>query len=176
MKNIIIRKVKTEDAEQFTKLKNYVWRCAYNGIFPQEVFDQMDANIQDRIKDFDKNIYNDNTKVAYVAEDKGTIVGLMFGVMQSDYEYFKNQGYADLQAIYIHPDYQGLKISNKFKEVFINWAKENGATKFVIGVLKDNAKARKVYENWGGKLDSYTQPFVKLGKEYSEVFYTYDLT
>lgn len=49
-------------------------------------------------------------------------------------------------------------------------------TKFVDGVLKDNHNARKVYEKWGGKLDEYTQPFVKLGVSYDEVFYTYDLT
>ena len=55
-------------------------------------------------------------------------------------------------------------------------AKSNGATKFVIGVLKDNHNAKKVYEKWGGKLDEYTQPFVKLGVGYDEVFYTYDLT
>jgi inosine/xanthosine triphosphate pyrophosphatase family protein len=45
----------------------------------------------------------------------------------------------------------------------------------VIGVLKDNHKARKVYEKWGGKLDNHEQPFVKLGVGYDEVFYTYEL-
>lgn len=45
----------------------------------------------------------------------------------------------------------------------------------MIGVLKENDKARKVYEKWGGKLDKYTQPFVKLGVGYDEVFYTYEL-
>ena len=59
--------------------------------------------------------------------------------------------------------------------MFEKWAKENGATKYVIGVLRDNYKARKVYEKWGGKLDEYVQPFVKLGVEYDEVFYTYNL-
>ena len=96
--------------------------------------------------------------------------------MLSHYEHFGKMGYADLGAIYIHPDYQGLGIGSKLKQIFIDWAKSNGATKFVIGVLKDNHNARKIYEKWGGKLDEYTQPFVKLGVEYDEVFYTYDLT
>ena len=38
MKNIIIRKVKSEDAEQYIKLGNLVWRIAYRHIFPEEVF------------------------------------------------------------------------------------------------------------------------------------------
>ena len=43
------------------------------------------------------------------------------------------------------------------------------------GVLKDNLKARAVYEKWGGVLDDYTQPIVKLGVGYDEVFYTYNI-
>ena len=120
-------------------------------------------------------IQNDNMSLSYVAEIEGKIVGFVFGRMISHYEHFGERGYADLEAIYIHPDYQGLGMGNKFKQIFVDWAKSNGATKFVIGVLKDNHNARKVYEKWGGKLDEYTQPFVKLGVEYDEVFYTFDL-
>ena len=36
-------------------------------------------------------------------------------------------------------------------------------------------KAKKVYETWGGNLSEHEQPFVKLGVEYSENFYTYVL-
>ena len=88
---------------------------------------------------------------------------------------FNERGFADLEAMYIYPEYQGLGIASRFKELFVNWAKSNGATKFVIGVLKDNVKARKVYEKWGGVLDDYTQPIVKLGVGYDEVFYTYNI-
>ena len=42
--------------------------------------------------------------------------------------------------------------------------------------MQDNKQARKAYEKWGGKLDAYSQPYVKEGKEYVEVFYTFDLT
>lgn len=52
---------------------------------------------------------------------------------------------------------------------------ENGASKYVIGVLKDNIKVRKVYESWGGKLSKYEKDFVKFGVGYKEVFYTYNL-
>ena len=41
--------------------------------------------------------------------------------------------------------------------------------------MKDNTKAKKVYETWGGTLSEHEQPFVKFGVEYSESFYTYDL-
>ena len=72
------------------------------------------------------------------------------------------------------------KQEDAIKEAFpglniIDWVKENGANKFVIGVLKENHKARKVYEKWGGKLSSHTQNFIKLGVGYKEVFYTYEI-
>ena len=175
MENIIYRKTKIEDAEQHVRLGLLVWRDAYKHIFPEEVFIEKENRVADKIKNFDKSITNDNMSLSYVAEIEGKIVGFVFGRMISHYQYFGEKGYADLEAIYIHPDYQGLGIGNKLKQIFIDWAKKNGGTKFVIGVLKENHKARKVYEKWGGKLDEYTQPFVKLGVDYDEVFYTYDL-
>lgn len=175
MEDIIIRKVKPEDARQYLNLVNLVWRVAYKHIFPEEVFVERESLIEERIKTFNENFYNDNSKLVYVAEHNNKIVGVIMGRIDSGYEYFDEMGYADLEALYIHPDYQGLGIASKFKKIFISWAKENGATKFVVGVLKDNAKARKVYETWGGKLDKHTQPFVKLGVPYDEVFYIYEI-
>jgi len=175
MKEIIIRKVKSEDAEQYIKLRNLVWKDAYKNIFPNEVFIAKDARANAEIKDFDKVYYNDNKVITYVAVAENKIVGILWGKMESEYVYFKNLGYADLMAMYIHPEYQGLGIATRLKNIFTTWAKENGAKHFVIGVLKDNIKARKVYEKWSGKLSNYTNQFIQLDKEYEEVFYTYKI-
>ena len=139
MGNIIIRKVKSEDAEGYLKLINLVWRVAYKHIFPEEVFVERESLVQERVKTFSENFYNDNTKLVYVAEDGGKVVGAIMARIDSGYEYFDKLGYADLEALYIHPDYQGKGIGGKLKNIFVDWAKMNGATKFVIGVLKDNA-------------------------------------
>ena len=175
MNNVVIRKVKSADAEQYIELRNLVWKDAYKNIFPAEVFVAKENRSKAEIKDFDKTYFNDNKVITYVAEINGKLVGLLWGKMESEYSYFNDLGCADLMAMYIHPDYQGLGIASKFKNIFINWAKENGAKHFVIGVLKDNNKARKVYEKWGGNLSNYTSQFVQLNKEYEEVFYMYKL-
>lgn len=52
----------------------------------------------------------------------------------------------------------------------ILWTKQHGASQFVVGVFKNNHKARKVYEKWGGKLDTYTEPYVKLAKVTNKFF------
>ena len=169
-----IRKVNSNDARGWLTLANMVWRVAYKNIFPEEVFIEKEKQLDERIKTFDKKIYNNNHNIAYVAEYDGNIIGIMCGQINSSYEYFKSD-YADLGAIYIAPEFQKMGIGSAFKDIFEKWSRENGATKYVIGVLKDNIKARKVYELWGGKLSKYENTYVKLGVEYPEVFYTYDL-
>lgn len=172
---ILIRKVKPNDAKEYVNLINLVWRSAYKHIFPENVFVELEKKSNERIKNFLDNFYTDNTRMCYVAEIDGVIVGAIYGTIKSTYDYYEEKGFADLVSLYIKDEYQGMGIGNKLKDIFINWAKENGAKKFVIGVLKENTNARKVYEKWGGKLDSHEQLFYKLGIGYDEVFYIYDL-
>ena len=174
IKWIKIRKVEENDAKKWYKFVNKVWRDAYKNIFPEEVFLEKEKNTEEKEKHFNENIYNSNDKIALVAEFEDKIVGVMFGVINSNYEDF-NSEYADLVGLYIDPNFQRKGIGSTFKKKFEKWAKENGAGKYVIGVLKDNKKARNIYELWGGKLSTYEQKICKLGKEYKEVFYTFDL-
>ncbi|MEE3343161.1 MAG: GNAT family N-acetyltransferase [Bacilli bacterium] len=169
-----IRKLKPGDARDWLVLVNKVWRDAYSHIFPKEVFDEKDNKVNENVKTFNDKLRNDNENIAYVALYNDEIIGIMCGSIKSPYDRF-NSDYADLNAVYIDPKFQGLGIGSKFREIFEEWATQNGATKYVIGVLKDNIKARKVYESWGGKLSELEEDFIKLGVGYPEVFYTFDL-
>jgi len=170
---INIRKVKEEDALNWFMLVNKVWRDAYSHIFPKEVFIEKDNKINKKAETFTSVIKNDNENIAYVAEYKREVVGIMCGSITSSYEHFSD--YADLIGIYIDPKFQGNGIGTSFRKIFEKWAKESGASKYVIGVLKDNTKARKVYESWGGKLSEFEENYIKFDVEYPEVFYLYDL-
>lgn len=159
-KKIKIRKVEENDAKKWYKFVNKVWRDAYKNIFPEEVFLEKEKNTEEKEKHFNENIYNSNDKIALVAENEDRIIGIMFGVIKSNYEYF-NSEYADLVGLYIDPNFQRKGIGSTFKKMFEKWAKKNGAKKYVIGVLKDNKKARNIYELWGGKLSTYEQKICK---------------
>lgn len=172
---IDIRKVRQSDAKQYFDLVNFVWRKAYSHIFPEEVFKFLEDNAENKIKNFNAKELNDETHICLVAENDNQIVAVMLGTTDSHYLHFKEQGYGDLCVLYVHPDFQGKGIAAKLKTKFVEFAKEKGFNKFVIGVLKDNHVARKVYERWGGKLDNYTQGYKKLDREYPEVFYTYEI-
>ena len=167
------RPVKNEDAFEWYTLLDEVWHDAYGHIFPQEVFDGRDYAREERANGFEDK-YVGERKIAYVAECDGKIVGLMFGTLDTDYECFKN-GYADLTALYVYPEYQGKGIGTALRDIFTDWAKAQNADKYVIGVLKDNTKARKVYESWGGELSDYEYDFVVMNVGYPIVFYTLEI-
>lgn len=169
-----IRKANSNDAKNWCEFSAKMWRYAYKDIFPEEVFVDKENKIEEKIKKFNEEKQNNNNSISYVAEYDGKIIGIMHGSIKSSYKPFCSD-YADLRGIYIDPKFQGCGIGTSLKNIFEAWAIENGASKYVIGVLKDNKKARKVYESWGGKLSSYEESYVKLGIGYPEVFYTYNL-
>lgn len=172
--DIKYRPVRQEDGYAWYTLLDEVWRVAYAHILPQEVFDGRDWARKDRAAGFKVENFAGERKVAYVAEDEGKIVGLMFGTLDSNYEFFKND-YADLVALYVYPEYQGKGIGTALRDLFVEWAKEKNADKYVIGVFKDNAKARKVYEAWGGTLSDQEHDFVIMDVGYTECFYTFKI-
>ena len=171
---IIIKKASENEIEDFVSLGNQVWRIAYKHIFPEEVFIENEKRAPIKIQGIKERL-NDNKCLYMVAKHNGKIVGIMHGTLTSYYEHFGNKGFADLVILYVHPNYQKMGIANRLKASFESWVKENGVNKYVIGVLKENTIARKVYDHWGGKLSSYTQPLIKLEVPYDEVFYTFNL-
>ena len=173
MDNIIIREATCEDAAGFIDLVTYVWRDAYKDILPEEVFLDMENRRNIRIEKFSDRYYCGDDRICLMAFDDSKVVGIMFGRLVSGYPYF--EGYSDLEALYIDPKYQGMGIGSRLKNKFISWAKEKGSSKFVIGVFKDNKKARSTYEAWGGTLSNQEHDFILLNVPYREVFYTYDL-
>ena len=172
--DIIYRQIREDDGYNWYTLLDTVWRDAYSNIFPKEVFDARDEHREERARGFSGEKFLGERKTAYVAECEGKLVGMMFGTLDSDYELFKID-YADLVVLYIDPDFQGKGIGRKLKDIFVEWAKEKNADKYVIGVLKDNTKARKVYEAWGGTLVDYEHDFVVMNVGYPEAFYTYEI-
>ena len=173
-KKISFRQLRQEDGYQWYTLLDEVWRATYGNIFPREVFDGRDSARADRARGFDAGKFLGDRKTAYVAESEGKIVGVMFGTLDSDYEAFQGD-YADLVILYVYQEYQGMGIGTALRDIFIEWAKGKDAKRYVVGVLKENSHARRVYESWGGELTEHEHDFTVMGVGYPEVFYTFDL-
>lgn len=168
------RQIRKEDGYEWYTLLSRVWRASYAHILPEEYFDARDRSVESRAAEFTEELFAGDRKIAYVAEHEGKIVGLIFGTLDSNYDYFKGS-YADLVAIYIYPEYQGMGIGTALKDIFVKWARTKNADRYVVGVLKENHKARRVYESWGGRLSEHEQDYMIMGRGYPEVFYVFEI-
>ena len=101
--DIRYRQIRTEDGYEWYTLLSKVWRASYAHILPEEYFDARDRSVKSRAAAFTEEMFSGDRKIAYVAECDGKIAGLIFGTLDSDYEYFKGD-YADLVALYVYPE------------------------------------------------------------------------
>ena len=172
MSDIKIRKIKIDDAKQFIEFEKYIYCLTYKKILSKDILAKSKHKIEEKIKTFKSKYIDDENVFCYILEKDNKIIGYMLGVYLSHYEYYNSKNFADLEAIYIHPNYQHLGLGKKLFDLFVKTIKQKNIDKFVIGVLKDNLKARKAYEKWGGILDEYTS----LYKEKEEIFYIFTLS
>ena len=173
---IVIRRIENSDAEEWVKLKDMVWRSSYSEVFPEEVFRDQESRLEERIETFKNRNLNKNGHIGFVATINKKIIAFADGTTLSWYDHYRQLGYADLGGIYINPDYQHLGLGRRLFDKVVKEFKKLGCDKLVIGVLKANAQARNAYKKWGAKMDDkYEKPFVKLGVEYPEVFYLYQI-
>ncbi|MDR3263993.1 MAG: GNAT family N-acetyltransferase [Clostridiales bacterium] len=170
---IKIATARQKDAEAFLKVGIVTRRNAYAHIFSKEVFERQDTNFQQDIKTMSERFTREN-EYYYVATADAKVVGILAVMLLSNYERYRALGYADLESLHVLPEYQGIGIGRKLFDTAIKILLKNGADKMIIGVLKDNHKARAVYQKWGGVLDDYRQLYIKFGESYGEVFYKFE--
>lgn len=169
-----IRPYQKGDENQIVWLINNTWRSAYKDIFPSEVFDARDKSAEDRIKNFENKLI-ENNRICFVAEESGKIAGVMIASFNSDIEIFDKNNHSRIIALYIDRNFQHMGIGKNLFDDFVETIKQSGYTKFVIGVLEENSRARRAYEKWGGKLTDYIEDFEIAGVSRKEVFYRYDV-
>lgn len=97
----------------------------------------------------DYAIGNPETVAAFIAEDKGEIIGMISGFLC--YYFFNSQKYAADYAVYIAPNKRGGLAAKRLLKLFEDWAAAQGALEVVIGLRAniDNARALKFFEGMG---------------------------
>ncbi len=175
LNDVIVRKLEIDDCYEAKQVINKVWRLAYASFMPKSVFDKKDANIEESVEKFKKQL-NNNEIFGYVAISDLKIVGVAIARNLTNYDHYKSLGFADLQVLYILPEFQGIGLGSKFFELVKNDFIAAGITKMLICALEKNVNARVVYEKWGGKLDeAYKKDYETCGETFVDVFYLYDL-
>ncbi|MDP9245533.1 MAG: GNAT family N-acetyltransferase [Chloroflexota bacterium] len=161
-----IRRGTPDDAPAIASVRVDTWRSAYRGLLPDALLDGLDtatitANWRRGLESIDP------TRVAYVAEVDGTIVGFATGGRARS----ANLGYpGEIYALYVRDPHQGTGIGRALLRMSVKELVVRGLAPIVIWTLFANPAARGFYELLGGAvIGEKREPFE--GYELHEVAY-----
>ncbi|KQL52307.1 GNAT family acetyltransferase [Heyndrickxia shackletonii] len=153
-----IRKMQLEDIPHVQNVAKVSWNATYKGIIP--------IHVQEK---FLKYAYNDEMmqrryerSFIFVAEVEGKVIGF------ANFSPLKENGEAELGAIYLYPEYQGegigtallnegIKYLEGVKEIYINVEKDN-----IIGKNFYHAKGFEVVSEFVDHFEGYDLKTVRM--------------
>lgn len=139
--SVFIRLAQIEDAIPIAEIHILSWQHSYKGIVHQSYLDH-GFDIVERTKRWKENLSQPDPKTFVALTDK-RIVG--FASIGSSREK-KYSNYAELYAIYFHPDFMSKGYGTALFNYVCDDALKQGFTKFFTVVLKENKSARNFYE------------------------------
>lgn len=144
---MLIRKATLGDASGIAKVQVDTWKTTYKGIVPD---DYLDATTYESREQKWKLILTEGN--AYVAEDKGRIIGFSSGGTERTQKYPEFKG--ELYAIYILEEYQRKGLGKKLLQPVVNDLLHKQIDTMTVTVLEDNP-SKLFYESLGAvMLDS----------------------
>ena len=149
--DIIIRKWQENDAVGVRNVLKLSWEKAYSSFIPQTDLDlYLDKTYSESLL---RNMFNNPDFICYVAQFENTICGwLKLTMDKSEYRFY-------ISSIYVLPEFQGMKIGDKLFNIACEEAARNNYKEIYIGVMTQNAKALKWYQNLGFKFNE-EKPFI----------------
>ncbi|MBS4174670.1 GNAT family N-acetyltransferase [Bacillus sp. FJAT-49736] len=140
--NFTIRKMRLEDIPHIQKVAKISWDSTYEGIIPKSVQES-----------FLKTAYNDEMmkrryegSLIFVAEVEGEVIGF------ANFSRLKENGEAELGAVYLYPQFQGQGIGTALLKEGINSL--GNVKELYINVEKDNLIGKNFYKAKGFKVVS----------------------
>lgn len=167
MKNIIIRKMKIEDAETVTDVLINSWKTAYRGIISDEYLNNMD---KDTLLERRRKQYRDYI----VAVSDSQIVGYCWYVNNNSFTNDLSEIDSEVVALYVKPELIRHGLGRKMLLYAIDDLKKQDRKNMVIWCLKDNIPARKFYENMGGIIMGEHKTHIG-NQDYDEVGFRFSL-
>ena len=140
----MIRAATIDDAPAIAQVHVASWRSTYRTLLPADFLDSLsEVGYADRWRRFIGEAGN----LVYVIEDAGRLVGFASGGRERAGE----AGYkGELYAIYVLDDFQRRGHGRRLVHAVADGLKQMRLDDMIIWVLRDNAPARKFYEELGG--------------------------
>lgn len=148
-----IRIAAPADAHALAEMHVASWRETYSGLLPDKMLSSL--TVESRAAAWAKIMQEPATErstVIYLAERQTTIIGFgSCGAQRTDT--LKAQGYdGEIGAIYVLREFQNRKIGTHLFRTMCADLIGRGFAAAALWVLRENTKARRVYEWFGGKV------------------------
>lgn len=152
-----IRAARIHDARAIAEAHQASWLSAYGALLSPEVLAQVSVDQRatvwaDRIPRTGADGYR-----TWVADGAGTVVGLAF-TQPSDDEDLNPLEVAELQALYVHPDWFGTGAGRGLLERAVGGMRAQGFRQATLWVVEGNDRAMRFYERAGWKADGSRAP------------------
>jgi ribosomal protein S18 acetylase RimI-like enzyme len=148
-----IRIAAPDDALALGSMHVASWRETYTGLLPDKMLASL--VVEARANAWAKIMQEPATElstVIYLAEHQGTIIGFASCGAQRT-ESLKGKGYdGEISGIYVLREFQKRKIGTRLLRVMTSDLLRRGFNAAALWVLRDNLKARRFYEHYGGKV------------------------
>ena len=142
----IIRKAKPEDLLEISKLNLELFNI-------QRQFDPT-ANLEwtfspDGQEYFKTRISTEDSFTEVAEDESGKLIGYIFGAIFKRQPWRIEGKYAELESIYIKPEYKGEKLGSQLTNNFINWCRQNKVNHVSVIPSAQNEGAIKFYRKMG---------------------------
>lgn len=167
--NIYIREVQPNDAKDLAHIHIASWRAAYTGIVSQDWLDAQKEH--ERAERWRENILSEKSlhQKTFVALADGKTGAFATAGKSRNSDYAE---YAELWAIYAHPEYFSKGLGAALFNRCARHAVELGCPKMFANVLQANRSGRDFYERMGAKIIPNSQGRVILGdQDYEDIKY-----
>ncbi len=161
----MIRKANITDAESIVKINIANWKITYKNIFPDDLLNNLESKLNDSILKCQNKI---NEYIVYVKDNK-VVAFLRYGINKKDYD----SSYAEIYALYVDKDYQGLGIGKSLVD-YITKLLKNDFKYILVSTLKENS-ANAFYQKVGFKKIGNCE-FELANKKYLENLYQIEIS
>jgi GNAT superfamily N-acetyltransferase len=170
---IHIREMTLADCERVAEIRIRGWQHAYAGLLPQPYLDDLDLTTETARRRSHFEQAGDGV-VNLVAERPGKLVGWSCHGPYRDAELPTKD--AELYAIYVHPDHLSQGVGQALLQESTTRCTTAGHPRMLLWVLKENARARRFYEQAGFAPDGTEEPWEVGGAAVLEVRYVRTLS
>lgn len=148
-----LRVATLDDTHALASMHVASWRETYTGLLPDKMLSSL--SVEARAAAWDKIMQEPATEhsaVVYLAVHEETIIGFgSCGAQRTDN--LKDKGYdGEISAIYVLREFQKRKIGTRLFRAMSSDLRRRRYVAAALWVLRDNLRARRFYEHFGGKV------------------------